>query len=270
MAQLCAKGPVLVHFFDFTQLNSVRTLPYLQEWYRRYEPLGLRVIGVQAPRYPSGADPEAVSRGIGRLGITFPVLIDDSRSLWASYGCEGWPSLFLWGRGARLKWFHFGEGDYQSTEEAIQSALAGPPDRCASDEEGLAQDAAKAASEPKPEMPAPMEPIRPSDAEGALVVPPGAEFMPAGERPWTVAEDGDFIEIQYEGGGIHATAEGSGELSLVLDGELAETVEVAGPGLYTLAEHEVHGTHRIELTLKGAPEIYSFSFSAAPAERSRP
>jgi hypothetical protein len=270
MAQLCAKGPVLVHFFDFTQLNSVRTLHYLQEWFRRYEPLGLKVIGVQAPRYPSGADPESVARGLGRLGITFPVVIDESRSLWASYGCEGWPSLFLWGRGARLKWFHFGEGDYRGTEEAIQAALAGPPDRCASDEEGLAEDAAKAASEPEPAMPEPMEPLRPADAEGALVVPPGAEFMPAGERAWTIEEDGDFIEIQYEGGGVHATAEGRGELSLVLDGELAGTVEVDGPGLYTLAEHEFHGTHTIELTLKGSPAIYSFSFSAAPAERSRP
>ena len=26
----------LVHFFDFAQLNSVRTLPYVGEWARRY------------------------------------------------------------------------------------------------------------------------------------------------------------------------------------------------------------------------------------------
>ncbi len=264
MASLAAKGPVLVHFFDFAQLNSVRSLPYIEEWRRRYEPMGLRVFGVQAPRFPFGADPEAVRQGLARLDVTFPVVIDDSRAIWNSYGCEGWPSLFLWGRGGRLKWFHFGEGEYRSTEEAIQASLAGPPDRCSSDEEGAAEDRRKAAEAPLA-MPEPMAPLRPTDAEGVLVVPPGAELMPAGDRPWTIAEDGDFIEIQYDGGGIHVTAEGEGEISLVLDGDVGGSIAIDGPGLYTLAEHEVHGTHRVEMTLKGSPAIWSVSFSAAPA-----
>jgi len=262
---LAAKGPVLVHFFDFAQLNSVRSLAYVEEWHRRYEPLGLKVLGVQAPRFPFGADPDVVRRGLARLGVSFPTTIDEDRSIWMAYGCEGWPSLFLWGRGGRLKWFHFGEGDYRASEEAIQAALAGPPDRCASDEEGATQDRRKAAAEAPSALPEPMAPIRPADAEGALVVPPGAEFMPADDRPWTVDEDGDFIEIQYEGGGIHVTAQGEGEISLVLDGSVAGSVGVEGPGLYTLAEHEVHGTHRVEMTLTGSVAIWSVSFSAAPA-----
>ncbi len=262
---LAAKGPVLVHFFDFAQLNSVRSLPYVEEWHRRYEPLGLRVLGVQAPRFPFGADPDAVRSGLARIGVSFPVAIDEDRSIWNAYGCEGWPSLFLWGRGGRLKWFHFGEGEYRSSEEAIQAALAGPPDRCSSDEEGAAEDREKAAAEAPPALPEPMAPIRPADAEGALVVPPGAEFMPAGDRPWTIEEDGEFIEVQYEGGGIHVTVEGEGEISLVLDGSAARPVAIEGPGLYTLAEHEVHGTHRVEMTLKGSAAIWSVSFSAAPA-----
>ncbi len=265
MAPLAAKGPVLVVFFDFSQLNSVRALPYVEEWHRRYAKHGLRVIGVQAPRFPSGAEPPAVTTGLQRLGVTFPVIIDDRRIAWEAYGCEGWPSLFLWGRGGRLKWFHFGEGEYRATEEAIQAAVGSPPDRCSSEERGAAGDREQAAAETGLEMPEPMAPIRPSDGEGVLVVPPGAELMPAGERPWTIADDGDFIEIQYDGGGIHATAEGEGELSLVLDGGMASQVEIEGPGLYTLAEHDVHGTHRIELTLRGSPEIWSFSFSPAPA-----
>lgn len=267
MAFLAAKGPVLVFFFDFSQLNSVRALPYVQEWHRRYAGHGLRVIGVQAPRFPSGAEPEAVAAGLERLGVSFPVIIDDQRILWEAYGCEGWPSLFVWGRGGRLKWFQFGEGEYRSTEEAIQATLGGPPDRCSSDQEGAAEDREQAARQARPEMPEPMVPVRPSDVEGALVVSPGAELMPAGERPWTVTEDGDFIEVRYDGGGIHATAEGKGELSLVLDDGMPSAVKVDGPGLYTLAEHAVHGTHRIELTLKGSPEIWSFSFSPAPASQ---
>ncbi len=270
MAPLAARGPVLVHFFDFAQLNSVRTLPYLIEWHRRYAELGLRVIGVQAPRFPFGADPEVVREALARLGIGFPVIIDDQRTLWHSYGCEGWPSLFLWGRGGRLKWFHFGEGEYRSTEEAIQAALAGPPDRCASDEEGAAEDREKAAAEAPATMPEPMTPIRLTDAEGARVVPPGAELMPAGDRAWTIEADGDSLEITYEAGGIHATVAGGGRLNLTFDGREAGSVGIEGPGLYTLAEHETHGQHLLEIALEesdaGTPELWSLSFSPGPAD----
>ena len=56
-------------FFDFAQLNSVRTLPYLSEWNRRYRPSGLTVLGVQSPRFPFGAEREAVAM---RTSSTIP------------------------------------------------------------------------------------------------------------------------------------------------------------------------------------------------------
>jgi len=245
MPVLTAKGPVLVHFLDYSQLNSVRTLPYLIEWHERYEPLGLRVLGVQAPRFPFGADPEDAERALRRLGIEFPVLIDDRNLLWTGYGCEGWPSLFLWGRGGILRWFHFGEGDYEGTEEAIQEAL-------------------KASFENLPEMPAPMGPLRATDAPGAKVMPPGQELVPFEGRPWTV-EDGEAFDVEYEAGGAYATAAGRGKIKVTLDGIPAGEVQVEGPGLYTLAEHESHGGHRVGLELSGHPEIWSISFAPAVA-----
>ena len=81
------------------------------------------MIGVQAPRFPFGADPATVAAGLARLGVEFPVAIDAERELWHAYGCEGWPSLFLWSLGGALAWFHFGEGEYLATEEAIQEEL---------------------------------------------------------------------------------------------------------------------------------------------------
>ena len=241
MAPLAAKGPVLVHFFDFSQMNSVRTLPYVNEWFRRYRDRGLTVIGVQAPRFEFGADPEVVTRGVERLGVDFPVMIDESQALWHMYGCEGWPSLFLWGRGGLLKWFQFGEGDYKSTEEAIQEQLKGPDETV--------------------EFPEPMEPVRPTDVEGIEVIAPGAELIPVEGRPWTRTQDGPVFDVEYEGGGIHATVTGKGQLLLTLDGEPLPPVAVDGAGLYTLAEHERHGAHRIEINLEGDPEIWSVSFS---------
>lgn len=243
MPVLAAKGPVLVHFLDYSQLNSVRTLPYLIEWHERYEPLGLRVLGVQAPRFPFGSDPEAAETGLRRLGVEFPVLIDDRQLLWTGYGCEGWPSLFLWGRGGILRWFHFGEGDYAGTEEAIQEAL-------------------KASFENLPEMPELMAPVRPTDEPGAEMPPPGQELVPFEGRPWTI-EDGQAFDVEYEGGGAYATAEGSGRLKITLDGDPHAEVEIDGPGLYPLAEHDRHGAHRVGIELEGSPEIWSVSFAPA-------
>src|SRR3954468_22905451 len=103
MPNLTAAGPVLVHFFDFAQLNSVRTLPYLIEWDRRYREAGLTTIAVQAPRFPFGSDPAHVAAGLSELGVDFPVAIDAERELWLAYGCGGWPSLFLWTFGGRAE-----------------------------------------------------------------------------------------------------------------------------------------------------------------------
>jgi hypothetical protein len=239
-----AGGPVLVHFLDFAQLNSVRTLPYVAEWTRRYEPHGLTTIGVQAPRFPFGAELEPVVAGLERLGIEFPVAIDADRRLWHTYGCEGWPSLFLWKLGGALAWFHFGEGEYRASEEAIQAELR-------------EQDALR-------ELPAPMEPLRPTDAPDAAVMPPTEELFPGGswERPWTAGEDGTELETTYEAGGAHATVEGTGEIAVTLDGAESETVQVTASGLYPLAEHPHHETHRLTLCPSPGLRIWSISFAA--------
>lgn len=239
-----AGGPVLVHFLDFAQLNSVRTLPYVAEWARRYREHGLTTIGVQAPRFAFGADRGAVAGGLGRLGVEFPVAIDADRRLWHAYGCEGWPSLFLWKLGGALAWFHFGEGEYRATEEAIQDELR-------------EMDALRA-------LPEPMHPLRPTDTPGAKVMPPTQELFPGGnwERPWTASEDGDTLEIPYEAGGAYATVEGNGQLSITLDGTELPPLAIAAPSLYKLAEHEHHEQH--QLLLKADPDlrVWSVSFAA--------
>jgi hypothetical protein len=244
MPELTAAGPVLVHFLDFAQLNSVRTLPYLAEWARRYADHGLCTIGVQAPRFPFGADREAVARGLERLGIDFPIAVDAGHNLWHAYGCTGWPSLFLWRQGGTLAWFHFGEGEYRGTEEAIQAELR-------------EMDALR-------ELPVPMEPLRPTDAPGAQVMAPTPELFPGGswERPWTASEDGERLELSYEAGGAYVTAEDTGEIAVELDGETRESITIDGPALYALAEHPRHEHHTLTLRPSSGLHIWSLSFSA--------
>jgi hypothetical protein len=244
MPMATASGPALVHFFDFAQLNSVRTLPYLVEWDRRYREAGLTTIGVQAPRFPFGAEPEAVAAGLRRLGVEFPVAIDDDRRLWHAYGCEGWPSLFLWTLGGALTWFHFGEGEYRGTEDAIQDELR-------------ELDALR-------ELPSPMAPLRATDGPGARVMAPSPEVMPGGswERAWVAGEDGDELELAYEAGGAFATLEGRGETTVEIDGEPSAVVSIDEPGLYALAEHPRHESHRLVLRPSPGIRVWSVSFAA--------
>lgn len=244
MPVLTAAGPVLVHFFDFAQLNSVRTLPYLAEWDRRYGGAGLRTIGVQAPRFPFGGDDGIVAAGLGRLDIPFPVAVDSDHRLWQSYGCEGWPSLFLWKQGGALAWFHFGEGEYRATEEAIQQELR---------ELDALQD-----------LPDPVSPLRPTDAPDAKVMPPSEELFPGGswEQPWIAGEHGDQLAIDYAAGGAYLTAEGKGAIDVWLDDSPADSIDVQEPALYAVAEHPRHEHHRVILRPSPGLSIWSISFAA--------
>ncbi len=245
MPALTAAGPVLVHFLDFAQLNSVRTLPYLIEWNHRYRDAGLSTIGVQAPRFPFGADPDTAATGLERLGVDFPVAIDADHDLWTAYGCKGWPSLFLWSLGGALTWFHFGEGEYQGTEEAIQAELR-------------ETDALR-------ELPTPMTPLRPTDSPGARVMAPTPEIFPGGnwERPWTAGEDGQELTFEYAAGGAYATVEGEGDLTIELDSSKHASIHVSDPALCTLAEHPSHGSHTITLRPTPGLRVWSISFAAA-------
>jgi hypothetical protein len=244
MPALTAAGPVLVHFFDFAQLNSVRTLPYLAEWDRRYRESGLTTVGVQAPRFPFSSDAPVVTAGLKALGVEFPVAIDAEHELWHAYGCEGWPSLFLWSTGGALSWFHFGEGEYLNTEMAIQEELR-------------ELDALRS-------LPDPMRPLRSSDTPNARVMPPSPEVFPGGswEQPW-IAEPGDTeLTVGYAAAVAGATVEGNGELGIAIDDGEPRSIAIERPGLYLLAEHERHEAHSLALTADEGLRIWSVSFAA--------
>jgi len=245
LAELTAAGPVLVHFFDFAQLNSVRALPYVIAWEERYGGLGLTILGIHSPRYSFTAERKALAPALERLRVHHPVADDSGYAIWHDYGCRGWPSLFLWGRGGALSWYHFGEGEYASTEIAIQDELR-------------TVDATVA-------LPAePLAPLRPSDAPGALVAPPSEELFPGGSasEPWRPDGPDDELRIDYAAGGAHASLGGAGELAFVLDEGEEQTIEVAGPGLIDLTVHECHAEHSLALRIGDGLELYSVSFSA--------
>ncbi len=243
--RLVAARPALVHFFDFAQLNSVRVIPYLRAWHERYEGDGLATIGVHSPRFPFTQDAAAVARAAERLGIPWSVAVDPLFALWKLYEPHGWPALFLWGRGGALRWYHLGEGEYAATEEAIRESL---------EESGVDR-----------RWPAPVEPVRPSDAPGAKVIAPTPEHFPGGstEEPWAATEAEPTLEIAYRAGGAHAAVDGRGGIGIRLDGERRDRIEVTEPGLVELTTHERTESHRLEL--EPTPEVLVYSLQFAPA-----
>src|SRR5438309_9951830 len=141
--------PVLVEFWDFCRVNSLRTLPYVKSWHERYAPLGLRVVGVHTPGFPPGRDDDAVRAAVARLGVEHAVALDPEGRLWDLYENRGWPARYLFEpeRHALVD-VHFGEGAYAETERAIQELL------------GVERE--------------PVAPLRPEDDPEALVAVPSA------------------------------------------------------------------------------------------------
>src|SRR3954454_5297548 len=152
LGTLLGRHVPLVWFWDYTSLNSIRALPYLQEWHRRYAGAGLTVIGVHSPQFAFGKAPHNVRAALERLEIEFPVGLDSDFEVWKLYGNEVWPSLYLWDRRGVLRYYHFAEGEYEETERAIGELLQ------------------EIDGERAP--PEPMAPVRDTDAPDALVRAP--------------------------------------------------------------------------------------------------
>ena len=243
MAELVAAGPVLVHFFDYAQLNSVRSLPYPVAWDQRYREAGLTTLGVHSPRFSFTAERAALGPALASLGVSHPVADDSGYAIWHDYGCKGWPSLFLWGQGGALRWFHFGEGEYAATEAAIAAELS--------------------AIDSSFEAPPPLAPIRPTDATGALVAPPSEELFPGGSasQPWRAGDGDAVLELSYEAGGAYAAVDGAGTLRVTVDDGEQQLVEITEPGLYELSAHPNHQRHRLRLEADPALELYSVGFA---------
>ena len=125
MDRLLGRHAVLVEFWDFARINSLRTLPYLKAWHERYSRHGLQVIGVHSPGYSFGRDRDVVARAVDRLAVPYPVALDPELVVWREYGNRGWPGRYLFDRRSRLTLLHYGEGEYEETERAIQDALPG-------------------------------------------------------------------------------------------------------------------------------------------------
>jgi thiol-disulfide isomerase/thioredoxin len=113
---------VLVNFWTYTCINWLRQLPYVRAWAEKYGQ-GLVVIGVHTPEFPFEHDIDNVREAVQQMRIEYPVVIDNDYSIWRAFNNQYWPALYFIDARGRVRHRYFGEGEYQSSEQAIQRFL---------------------------------------------------------------------------------------------------------------------------------------------------
>lgn len=114
---------VLVDFWEFTCINWIRTSPYVKAWKRDYAKFGLVVIGVHAPEFEFGKQPEIIDRGIRDHELTYPIAIDNNFVVWQAFDNDAWPAAYLFDAQGKLVKRWIGEGSYDEIESEIRRLL---------------------------------------------------------------------------------------------------------------------------------------------------
>ena len=166
---------VLVDFWDYTCVNCIRTLPYVQTWHERYRDKGLTVIGVHTPEFTFAQYESNVERGMREFGLTYPVLIDSNREIWKAFANRYWPTKYLLDKDGYLRYGHFGEGGYAECEQEIQELLR--------------------EIDPEVELPTLMDPLREEDHLGAVCYRGSSELY-LGHHRGRIGNEGGFKEDQ--------------------------------------------------------------------------
>jgi thiol-disulfide isomerase/thioredoxin len=117
---------VLVNFWTYTCVNWLRQLPYVRAWAAKYAAEGLVVIGVHTPEFGFEHDLENVRREAHGDLVDHPIALDNDYAVWRAFDNHYWPALYLADGEGRIRYHHFGEGEYARTEMAVQRLLDDP------------------------------------------------------------------------------------------------------------------------------------------------
>ncbi len=147
---------VLLDLWDFTCINCLNTLPYLRAWYERYAEAGLVIVGVHTPEFSFARARDQVEAAAGRLGIRWPVVLDNDQAIWTAYANRYWPTVYLIDPQGYIRLRHAGDRGYASVEAAIQELLR--------------------ENDPAPTLPEPRGAVRAEDEAGSVCYPATPEL----------------------------------------------------------------------------------------------
>jgi thiol-disulfide isomerase/thioredoxin len=114
---------VLVDFWAYSCINCQRAIAHVNAWYAAYRSAGFEVIGVHTPEYAFEHVPSNVAAGAKRLGIRYPVALDNGYATWNNYGNDSWPADYLIDASGTVRFTSIGEGEYGQTEQLIRQLL---------------------------------------------------------------------------------------------------------------------------------------------------
>ena len=114
---------VLVDFWTYTCVNWLRTLPYVRAWAAKYAAAGLTVVGVHTPEFGFERNVDNVIAQARNLAVEYPVAVDNDYAVWRAFSNRFWPALYIADAEGRLRYHHFGEGEYAMAEMVIQQLL---------------------------------------------------------------------------------------------------------------------------------------------------
>ena len=261
---------VLVDFWTYSCINCLRTLPHVKAWAAKYGPDGLVVVGVHTPEFAFEHVVSNVRANARRLGVRYPVAVDNGYGTWNAWGNEYWPAEYLIDRRGHVREAHFGEGEYAATEKSIRTLLSA----------GSRLPGASHLADPTP-----TEALTPEtylgfsriDRYAGSKFAPGrlhAYTLPARLGPdelayggrWTVGPErivagaGARIRLHYTARAVYVVLGGRGRMQVLVDGAAAGSVRVDGDRLYTAVHRAVSGEHLLELRLTPGVQAYSFTF----------
>jgi len=121
--ELIGKKVILVDFWTFSCINCLRTIPFLNEWYKKYKNKGLEIVGVHTPEFQFEKDYANVKNAVNNFSIQYPIVLDSEFGTWNAYNNRYWPGKYLIDIDGYIIYEHHGEGDYGKMEEKIQEAL---------------------------------------------------------------------------------------------------------------------------------------------------
>lgn len=114
---------VLVDFWTFDCINCQHSIPYVNDWAKKYEKEGLVVIGVHTPEYPYERVIDNVRKRVASLGLNYPIAVDNDYAIWRAFDNQYWPAHYLIDARGQIRYTHFGEGDYGAQEQVIRQLL---------------------------------------------------------------------------------------------------------------------------------------------------
>jgi cytochrome c biogenesis protein CcdA/thiol-disulfide isomerase/thioredoxin len=265
---------VLVDFWAYSCINCQRATPHLTAWDDAYRDAGLTIVGVHAPEYAFEEVESNVVAGGERLGIQYPVALDNNFATWDAYVNAYWPAKYLIDANGEIRHIHFGEGGYDDTEALIRELLVDAnPDVVLPPATEVA-DNSPVSAEQTPEIY--FNVLRFNEYRGNGRYQEGTanyEFPSvqhensfALDGEWTADEQGitahekSSIRLEYYGEHVYLNVGGSGTLT-VTDGTATHVITVSGePNIYDLVNRSSAGRGLVTVTLSPGLQAYSFTF----------